>query len=258
MSFYGDDISIDKLMEGLKGLFNQQKSFVQPSAAQNAKPSTNTPAESTGYKAPIHDGWHNLGGFDPGMVRYDDDPNAKKGRGHFGVDMSASAGTPVYALSEGVVNTVSTDKMGGNIVGVNHANEIWSYYAHLSTAKIHVGDKVDTNTIVGTVGNTGNPGNPKDPLKTQEGGRTWPHLHFGVKEHGSWVDPAKFFSIPTYDPNFAKNPGKFEKFWVSDSAKQEAEAFNMKEHTSQRRVAFTRDVGRLAKLANQFYKLVSE
>jgi murein DD-endopeptidase MepM/ murein hydrolase activator NlpD len=247
MAFSNEDIT--KLIDGLKGLFSKQKSFVQPSAI---KTPTESPVESTGYKAPIHGEWHNLGGFDVAMKRYD-------GRtGHQGVDMSAPAGTPVYALSNGVVNKVGTDQLGGNIVGVQHDKGIWSYYAHLSAAKVHEGDKVDQNTIIGTVGNTGNAGNPKDPLKTQEGGLTWPHCHFGVKENGTWVDPSKFFNIPKYDPTFAKNPGKYQKFWLSDKAKEEAEAFNMKEHKSQRRVAFTREVGELVKLANQFYKLSSD
>ena len=252
MGFSIGDIDLDKLLEEVKGLFSKQKSFVQPSTVQTPTSINEPPTESGAYKTPIHGSWHNLGGFDLGMKRYD-------GRtGHQGVDMSAPAGTPVYALTTGVVNKVGTDTLGGNIVGVQHSGGIWSYYAHLASARVHEGDKVDSNTIIGTVGNTGNAGNPKDPLKTQEGGRTWPHCHFGIKQNGAWVDPSKFFSIPAYDPTFAKNPGKYQKFWLSDDAKQEAEAFNMREHTSKRRVAFTRDVGRLVKLANQFYKLVSD
>jgi murein DD-endopeptidase MepM/ murein hydrolase activator NlpD len=148
--------------------------------------------------------------------------------------------------------------MGGNIVGVQHENNVWSYYAHLSTAKVQKGDKVDPNTAVGTVGNTGNPGNPSNPLKTQEGGRTWPHLHFGVKEHGSWVDPSKFFNIPQYDADYAKNPNKYQKFWASDTAKQEAEAFSMKDHVSKRRVAFSNNIDRLMKIAFEYARIAKK
>lgn len=250
MAFFGEDVNPQTLLNEVQRLFSQP---------QNAPPSPEQGTSSVSgekYQVPIHGQWHNLGGFDPSMVRYDDKPGAK-GRGHFGVDMGAPAGTPIYSLSEGTVDTVSTDKMGGNIVGVKHSDGTWSYYAHLSAAKVHVGDKVDTNTIVGTVGNTGNPGNPSNPLMTQEGGRTWPHLHFGVKQQGNWVDPAKFFSIPAYDPNYAKNPGKYQKFWLSDQAKQEATTFNMQEHNKQRRQAFSRKTDQLLRIAHQFYKLVS-
>lgn len=240
------------LIEQLKGLTNFRNQQQAPSATPPAGDAKQFVASPGGYTAPIHGTWYNLGGFDPAMKRFDDDPKAAKGRGHFGVDMGAPAGTPVYSIGTGTVDTVGTDGRGGNIVGVKHPDGDWSYYAHLSTASVQKGDKVDGNTIVGTVGNTGNPGNPKNPLVTQEGGRTWPHLHFGVKERGSWVDPAKFFSIPKYNADYAKNPGKYQKFWLSEKAKQDAMAFNMKEHNAKRRVAFSKNVDRLMKIAFEY------
>ena len=254
----GDNLDsyLSQMMSEVSGLFDSKRSFNAPDGKDKPEASGNAISSPGGFVAPIHGAWHNLGGFDPGMKRYDDDPKASKGRGHFGVDMSAAAGTPVYSLTTGVVNTVGTDTMGGNIVGIQHADGLWSYYAHLSTAKVQKGDKVDSDTIIGTVGNTGNAGNPNDPLKTQEGGRTWPHCHFGIKKNGSWVDPAKFISIPAYDPNFAKNPSKYQKFWVSDRAKQEAESFSMKDHVAKHRVAFSREVDKLMKLSFQYSKIV--
>lgn len=254
------DKEISQLFQEVKDLFGGKGLPNQP--AQPAQ--TNDQPVSTGvgeWQAPIHGTWHNLGGFDPSAARYDDlakNPKATKGRGHMGVDLGAAAGTPVYSIGPGVVSNAGTDPMGGNVVGINHPDGTWSYYAHLSTAKVHAGDKVDQNTIIGTVGNTGNPGNPSNLLVTQEGGRTWPHLHFGVKVKGQWVDPARYFSIPKYDTEYAKNPGKFQKFWLNDQAKQEAQSFSMKEHNQNKRVAFSRDVERLMVLANQFYKLSSK
>lgn len=249
MGFLGEDIDPKTLLDEFKKLLEAPSTSAPNDAPQQSS--------SGGWQSPIHGTWHNLGGFDPSMVRYDDKPG-QKGRGHFGVDMGAAAGTPVYSMGPGTVSTVGTDKMGGNIVGVNHPDGTWTYYAHLSTAKVHVGDRVDTNTVLGTVGNTGNPGNPSDPFKTQEGGRTWPHLHFGVKEKGSWVDPSKFFNIPAYDRAYAANPGKFQKFWLSDQAKQESETFNMKEHNKKRRLAFTHKTDQLLKLASQYCKLAEK
>jgi murein DD-endopeptidase MepM/ murein hydrolase activator NlpD len=249
----------NQLQSEIQGLFSSKQKFNAPSAAPGtSEPSQNVIPSSGSFTLPIHGAWHNLGGWAPSQARYDDlakNPKATTGRGHFGVDMGAPAGTPVYAIGKGVVTSVGTDPMGGNIVGVTHDNNVWSYYAHLSTAKVQKGDKVDQNTVVGTVGNTGNPGNPKDPFVTQEGGRTWPHLHFGIKEHGSWVDPAKYFTLPKYDADYAKNPSKYQSFWLSDQAKQEAQAFNMKSHVADRRVAFSNEVKTLLKLASVYYKL---
>lgn len=249
----------NQLQSEIQGLFSSKQKFNAPAGTPSAsRPSENVIHSAEGFVPPIHGAWHNLGGFDQSMVRFDDPKGAKKGRGHMGVDMGAAAGTAVYAVAPGIVNSVGTDDSGGNIVGVQHDNNLWTYYAHLSTAKVQKGDKVDSNTIVGTVGNTGNPGNPKDKFVTQEGGRTWPHLHFGVKEHGGWVNPARFMSIPKYDPDYAKNPAKYQNFWVSEEAKQEAQAFNMKKHLAERKVAFSKEVSKLLKLASRYCDIIDQ
>jgi murein DD-endopeptidase MepM/ murein hydrolase activator NlpD len=183
----GDDNEyFSELINEVQGLFNNKQQFnttpsISPYSAPSATPG-NVINEPANFTAPIHDSWFNIGVFtsSPGPAH----PN-----GHMGVDMSCPAGTPVYAFGTGIVTDVGTNSAGGNIVGIQHANDIWSYYAHLSTISTHKGDKVDQNTIIATVGNTGNAGNKATPLTTSEGGRTWPHLHFGVKENGGWVNP---------------------------------------------------------------------
>jgi hypothetical protein len=114
----------------------------------------------------------------------------------------------------------------------------------LSTAKVFKGDKVDNNTIIGAVGNTGN------------ASHTFPHLHFQVWKDNQLQDPAHYFSVPPYTNLDAQE--KKQGPWLSEQAKQEAAAFNMKDHVNNRRVAFSSEVERLVKCANQFYKLVSD
>jgi len=243
MAISSDSINLDQLIEGVKQILQKSPAL---SAPQHTSP---TPPTATEYQAPLKGTWYNLGGFSDSQVRYD-------GRvGHKGLDMASSAGTPVYPMAAGVVTTTGTDNLGGNIIWIDHGNGIKSYYAHLSTIKVHKGDHVNHDSVIGTVGNTGNAGNPNDPLKTQESGRTWPHVHFGVKDHGVWVDPTRFFSAPKYDPNFAKNPKKYLNFWASDEAKQEAQTFNIKDHVKTKRVAFAQQVDQILKLAHEFSKL---
>jgi len=200
-----------------------------------AYPSRQTPqaAPTAQYMAPIHGAWASSGGFTFQPI------NATHPKGHMGVDMRAPAGTAIYPLAPGVVSNVGTDPMGGNVVNVAHAGNVKTYYAHMSAVRVQKGDKVNLNTILGTVGNTGN------------ASHTFPHLHFQVWKDGQIQDPANFFSVPPYTPITQQ---ELAHHWVSDQAKQEAEAFNMKDHVAARRAAFASDVARLGKIADEYYQ----
>lgn len=215
----------------IQGLFGSKQRYNVP---QTRRP-TGTPATSPGgFTAPLHGEWHSSGGF-----TYQ--PNPTHPKGHMGVDMRAPAGTPVYPLAPGVVSGVGTDPMGGNIVNVQHAGGVRTYYAHLSVVKVQKGDRVTKDTVLGNVGNTGN------------ASHTFPHLHFQVWQDNQIQDPAKYFSVPAYT-NLSPEEQR-QGPWLSQESKQEAQAFNMKDHLEQRRVAFSRDVDRLVKLADKYYKL---
>lgn len=247
-----DDADLDSLITQVQELFGgnlgQSAPEGQPSAPSVTPENiTNSPSN---FEAPLHDSWFNIGVFAPTGV------NASHPHGHMGVDMSAPAGTPVYAFGPGVVTNVGTDPAGGNVVGVQHAGDIWSYYAHLSTITAHKGDKVDQNTVIATVGNTGNAGNKSSPLTTSENGRTWPHLHFGVKEHGNWVNPAKYFTIPAYNSDFARDPHKYQNFWLSNDAKEQALSFNIQQHNAEQKLAHSRNINKLLLFTHLFNKLV--
>ena len=232
-----DDSSITQLLNEVKDLFKTQA----PSTSVAQEGSLNTSPVDGGYQSPIKGSWYNSGSFDAsGALR----PNGR--RGHAGVDMRAQAGTPLYPMAPGIVTSVGSDPLGGNVVNVQHANGVRTYYAHLSTAKVQKGDKVGYDTILGTVGDTGN----------AKG--TVPHCHFQVWTNNNLQDPAKFFSVPKYTNVSVEEKNK--GLWVSDKAKQEAAAFNMQSHVQQNRQsrrAFSSDVDRLMKVAYQFCKLAS-
>lgn len=222
----------DQLIQEVAGLFGSRTRYNQPSSVSPASPATNFIGSLGGYKAPIHGSWASSGGF-----TYQ--PNATHPTGHMGVDMRAQAGTSVYPLAPGVISNVGTDPKGGNVVNVTHADGVKTYYAHLSTVQVQKGDKVDNNTVLGAVGNTGN------------ASHTFPHLHFQVWKDGQIQDPARFFSVPVYTNMSSEE--KIRGPWLSEQSKEQAQAFNMQQHVSERRVAFTHDVERLFKFANQFY-----
>ncbi|HUP88598.1 MAG TPA: M23 family metallopeptidase [Longimicrobiales bacterium] len=111
-------------------------------------------------------------------------------RDHEGVDIFATAGTPVVAVADGVISNVSTTSLGGNVVWQEDLSRgVSYYYAHLKTQNVSRGDRVKAGDIVGTVGNTGN-------------ARTTPsHLHFGVYKPGRVaLDPVPFLFDQPSDP----------------------------------------------------------
>ncbi len=97
-------------------------------------------------------------------------------RTHKGIDMTAPQGAPVQAARAGQVVRAGASIGGfGNLVVVDHGDGIQSYYGHLSTVDVRVGDRVETGTRVGAVGSTGR--------------SSGPHLHFEVRKDGVSIDP---------------------------------------------------------------------
>ena len=104
---------------------------------------------------------------------------------HNGVDLTGAIGTPVYATRSGKVSYVGFQKNGaGNYVNIQHDNGFLSTYMHLDSYIVKAGDYVTIGQLIGYCGNTG--------------GSTGPHLHFGIKKNGSWVNPANYLTLPTY------------------------------------------------------------
>lgn len=78
------------------------------------------------------------------------------GKTHDGLDLAASTGTPLFAMSSGVVTRSFFDSSFGNKIEIRYWNGQVSWYAHMSQRLATEGDKVVPGEIVGLVGNTGN------------------------------------------------------------------------------------------------------
>lgn len=111
-------------------------------------------------------------------------------RAHLGTDYAAPVGTPVWAAAPGKIVSRGPAGGAGNLVTLQHNNGLQTLYMHLNrfAAGQKVGDRVDAKTVIGYVGTTGL--------------STGPHLHFGVKKNGVFIDPAKLAS--TRGPRIAK------------------------------------------------------
>ena len=106
-------------------------------------------------------------------------------RRHKGVDFKAPAGTRIRTARKGkVIRVSSTDPVYGNIVEIEHEAGVVTIYAHKrKRSTFKVGKTVGNlpwNRIVGSVGSSG----------IADG----PHLHFGVRVDGDYVDPLTFLA----------------------------------------------------------------
>ena len=97
---------------------------------------------------------------------------------HLGVDLQANAGTPVYAINDGLVRFSQELTIYGKTLIIDHGLGIFSLYLHLSEFKALEGELVKQEDIIGLSGNTGY--------------SLAPHLHFSVKINGASVDPLRF------------------------------------------------------------------
>ena len=100
---------------------------------------------------------------------------------HRGTDFRAKAGTPVYASNFGIVRLAKNLFYSGNIVIVDHGKGIFTNYAHLSKIQVTAGQHVARGDQIGLSGATGRVSGP--------------HLHWGVKINGSYVDPLQFLAV---------------------------------------------------------------
>ena len=86
---------------------------------------------------------------------------------HDGIDISALAGTYVYAIEDGKVIDERTAPGGGlgNSIAIEHSSNFYSAYSHLTTKYVHIKDVVKKGDLIGTVGSTGGDYEPHLDLK---------------------------------------------------------------------------------------------
>jgi murein DD-endopeptidase MepM/ murein hydrolase activator NlpD len=99
---------------------------------------------------------------------------------HTGLDFQADTGTAILAAAGGVVVAAENHFAYGNMVEVDHGNDLVTRYAHASKLLVKKGDLVKRGQKLAEVGSTGR--------------STGPHLHFEVMVQGVYQDPQKFLA----------------------------------------------------------------
>ena len=97
---------------------------------------------------------------------------------HNGIDMAAPNGSPILAAESGTVVAATYNSSMGNYIMINHGNGLYTIYMHASALYVSTGQKVTRGQKIAAVGSTGR--------------STGPHLHFSVRQNGSYVNPRNF------------------------------------------------------------------
>jgi murein DD-endopeptidase MepM/ murein hydrolase activator NlpD len=94
---------------------------------------------------------------------------------HQGLDISADAGSPVYATADGTVTIAAREGAYGNLITIDHGYGLETRYGHLSKYEVRAGAKITRGQVIGRVGATGR--------------ATGPHLHYEVRVNGRLLNP---------------------------------------------------------------------
>ena len=112
------------------------------------------------------------------VIRGFDLPDDPYGSGHRGIDIAAAVGTTIVAPADGTVSFAGP--VGGHLfLTIDHGGGLASTYSWLTANLVKKGDVVVRGQPVALTG-WGHPG------------ATTPHLHFGVKLNGAYVDPMRY------------------------------------------------------------------
>jgi murein DD-endopeptidase MepM/ murein hydrolase activator NlpD len=99
---------------------------------------------------------------------------------HYGIDLAAPYGSPIYAAGDGVVIKAGPASGFGYWVVIQHANGDVSIYGHMYKYLVREGERVQAGQLIALVGS--------------EGHSTGPHLHFEV--HIGGLDGVRVDPVP--------------------------------------------------------------
>ena len=99
---------------------------------------------------------------------------------HKGIDILAPSGSSIVAAADGKVVISTYSYSAGNYIMIDHGGGLTTVYMHCSQLLVKEGETVKQGQTIAKVGSTGY--------------STGPHLHFGVRSGGSYVNPSGYVS----------------------------------------------------------------
>ncbi len=136
------------------------------------------------------------------------DPITGQSALHTGLDFSAEQGVAILAAAGGVVVTQEFHSAYGNMIEIDHGNDLITRYAHASKTLVKRGDLIKRGQKIAEVGTTGR--------------STGAHLHFEVLVRGIPQDPQKFLAAGSKLPlqQFSKSPPPIHTATPLDQSRQ--------------------------------------
>ena len=99
---------------------------------------------------------------------------------HKGIDIGASTGANIVAAADGQVVISTYSYSAGNYIMIDHGGGVSTVYMHCSQLLVSKGATVTKGQTIAKVGSTGY--------------STGPHLHFGIRSGGTYVNPRSYVS----------------------------------------------------------------
>ena len=106
------------------------------------------------------------------------DPFSGEGAFHTGVDIASQYGDAVRVTADGVVIEAGDRAGYGRLVVVDHGFGVTTWYGHLSSFNVMVGEQIKRGDTIGNVGVSGR--------------STGPHVHYEVRINGAPVNPMRY------------------------------------------------------------------
>ena len=134
---------------------------------------------------------------------------------HGGIDIALPTGSSVYAAASGVVSISQYSSSAGNYIMINHSGSLSTVYMHKSKLLVKVGQHVKKGQKIAYSGSTG--------------WSTGPHLHFGVRKNGAYVNPIPYLKSTSNseDSDYSEEEDFYED--SSESSEDTSDASNEKE-----------------------------
>jgi murein DD-endopeptidase MepM/ murein hydrolase activator NlpD len=101
---------------------------------------------------------------------------------HYGVDIASKENEAVKAVLDGTIILSTWTLATGNVIIIQHKDNIISVYEHNSVLMKKIGDNVQAGDVIAIVGNSGEL-------------TTGPHLHFELWYQGSPVNPIDYITF---------------------------------------------------------------
>ena len=143
--------SVNGILEAVESISKEE---LQPAINEiviKGKKEVSGVGDTKNWLWPTNSGWTITSGW-----TYRINPVSGSREIHKAIDIAGTGyGSPIYAVTNGVVSEVASRTQDGNYVCINHNNGYYTCYAHMAKQNVKVGEFVERGTVIGFMGHSG-------------------------------------------------------------------------------------------------------